>query len=203
MTGPALTTGEIRERLSRPWKHGEHADLRGIVCAETLDLRGLSLAGADFSGARLAGIDATGAVFQGLSWFRGVRFGGKAAFGGARFSIDARFEEANFGESADFAGAEFRGIGRFDRAQFAAGADFSDTVAYGNVSLHGIVAHGAASFRGGEWLGGLWLQDARLPEQTDLSGTLVHGRLWLRGARRGGLPLRAEDFGMSFGYTYN
>ena len=33
-------------------------------------------------------------------------------------------------------------------------------------------------------------------------GTQVHGRLWIKRARKGNAPLSPDAFGMSFGYTY-
>lgn len=198
-----MTPQEIRDRLCVPWRHGQHVDLTGITCDGSLDLAGCVLTGVDFTGARFPqGIDARGARFDGLCWFRDVEFGGPARFGGARFMNDARFEDSRFAGPADFSAAEFRGIGRFDSARFEAGADFSDTVSYGNFSFQGVAARGPVTFRGGEWLGGLWCQEAHLPAEADLGETQVHGRLWLRAARRGNAALQARDFGMSFGYTY-
>lgn len=198
-----MTPQEIRERLTVPWQHGAHADLRGIVCDGRLDLSGCDVAGFDLSGATFReGIDATGARFLGLSWFGGARFGGRADFGGALFLNDARFERACFDGQARFASAEFRGIGRFDAAEFKTGADFSDVVSYGNFSLQQVVLQQIAHFRGSEWLGGLWCQQAELPADCDLADTQVHGRLWLRGARHGNRALAEADFAMSFGYTY-
>jgi len=198
-----MTPQEIRARLTVPWRHGEFVDLAGVECDAPLDLSGCTLTGVDFSGARFAqGIDARGARFDGICWFRGATFGGPAHFGGALFMNDARFENSRFDRAADFSGAEFRGIGRFDNTRFDAGADFSATVSYGNVSLQAVSAAGPVTFRGGEWLGGLWCQGARLPAETDLGETQVHGRLWLRDARRGNSALGSGDFGMSFGYTY-
>jgi len=198
-----MTPQELRARLTEPWTHGKHADLRGIVCDGRLDLSGCAVAGADLTGAQFPeGIDASGARFLGLSWFGGVRFGGPADFSAAVFMNDARFEASRFDGPVRFTGAEFRGIGRFDGARFDGGADFSDVVSYGNFSLHQVSMAERASFHGSEWLGGLWCQDARLPADADLQDTQVHGRLWLRGGHRGNAVLTAADFGMSFGYTY-
>lgn len=198
-----MTPQELRERLTQPWQHGAHADLRGIVCDGPLDLSGCDLSGFDLSGASFPdGIDASGARFLGLCWFGGAIFGGPAAFGGALFLNDARFEQARFDSRAGFAAVEFRGIGRFDGAQFKGGADFADVVSYGNFSLQQAVMQQNGRFRGSEWLGGLWCQQADLPADTDLDDTQVHGRLWLRGARRGNRSLAETDFAMSFGYTY-
>lgn len=194
---------EIRDRLSRPWRHGSHADFRGLRCDAPLDLAGLVLDGVDFTGARFdGGIDARGARFDGLAWFRDVRIAGQCRFDGAVFMNDARFEGARFEAPAGFRGAEFRGIGRFDGARFAQGADLGDAVCYGNFSLQDVEARGDVSLRGGEWLGGLWCERTRLPAEADLGETQVHGRLWLRGARRGEEPLHAAAFGMHFGYAY-
>jgi len=196
-------SAEIRDRLTRAWRHGDHADFRGIICEEPLDLSGVALDGVDFTGARFAaGVDARGARFDGLAWFRDVAFGGPARFDDAVFMNDARFEGADFSGHASFHGAEFRGIGRFDGAHFAAGADMGATTCYGNFSLQSVDGRGAFTFGGSEWLGGLWCDRARLPGEVDLAETQVHGRLWLRGARRGNAALEPEDFGMSFGYSY-
>ncbi|KHQ49739.1 pentapeptide repeat-containing protein [Mameliella alba] len=198
-----MTPAELRERLVAPWRHGEHADLRGVTCEGRLDLSGCEVAGFDLSGASFPeGIDARGARFLGLSWLRDVRFGGRADFGGAVFLNDARFEGARFDGAARFSGIEFRGIGRFDGARFEAEADFSGAVGYGNCSLAQVSMQGPTSFRDSEWLGGLWCQDAALPADADLAETQVHGRLWLRGARQGNGALKPAAFGMSFGYTY-
>ncbi|WP_323765175.1 pentapeptide repeat-containing protein [Marinovum sp.] len=196
------TAAEIRQRLSQPWQHGSHADFRGVCCDELLDLSGLALDGVDLSGAQLAGgIDASGARFDGLCWFREVTITGPARFDGTTFMNDARFEGARFA-GASFRGAEFRGIGRFDGAQFAEGGDFAGITCYGNFSLQSVEGRGTLSFRGSEWLGGLWCDHASLPKTVDLAETQVHGRLWLRDARRGAAALRPEDFGMAFGYAY-
>lgn len=193
----------LRERLTRPWRHGEHADLRGVSCEGRLNLRSCDVAGFDLSGASFPeGIDARGARFHGLSWFGNAKFQGSADFTGAAFMNDARFEGAHFASEATFEGAEFRGIGRFDGCTFSKDAHFLDLVSYGNFSIQQVRMEGAANFRGSEWLGGLWCQAAALPLDVELNDTQVHGRLWLRGAHRGNLALGADDFGMSFGYTY-
>lgn len=198
-----ITAAKIRERLLRPWKHGDHVDFRGVICKDRLDISGVAVDGVDFTGARfLGGIDASCTHFAGLAWFRDVVIEGPANFSGAVFMIDARFEGVKFQQAAGFCDAEFRGIGRFDGAVFAADADFSGTTCYGNFSLQSAESRGSATFRGSEWLGGLWCEDARFPAGVDLSDTQVHGRLWLRQARRGNAALRSDDFGMSFGYTY-
>lgn len=194
---------EIRARLLEPWQHGEHADFHGLVCEEMLDLAGVPLAGVDFTGAQFkGGIDARGARFDGLAWFQDVQFNGPAHFDGAVFMNDARFEGVHFADASGFKGVEFRGIGRFDRAQFERGVDFSETVCFGNFSLQSATGRAPFDFRHSEWLGGLWCDQVTLPERADFSDTQVHGRLWLRGARRGNAPLTTKDFGMSFGYSY-
>ena len=199
MTTPA----EIRERLAQTWQHGNHADFRGVTCEGELDLAGIPLDGVDFTGARFAGgIDARGARFNGLAWFRDVRIEGPARFDEAVFMNDARFEGAHFKKEARFHGAEFRGIGRFDGACFAEGADMAETTCYGNFSLQSVDGRRTFDLGGSEWLGGLWCDHARLPDTLDLTETQVHGRLWLRGARRGNAALSPDDFGMSFGYSY-
>lgn len=198
-----MTPQEIVERLTVPWRHGAFVDLAGITCDGPLDLSGRALTGVDFSDATFpGGIDARGARFDGICWFRGARFDGPARFAGAQFANDARFETCQFSDAAEFGGAEFRGIGRFDDAQFVSGARFADITSYGNFSLQRVAARGSVDFSGGEWLGGLWCEAAQLPEGADLTDTQVHGRLWLRDARRGNAALRTQDFGMSFGYTY-
>ncbi|GKY89382.1 pentapeptide repeat-containing protein [Sinisalibacter aestuarii] len=199
MTDPA----EIRAVLCEPYRHGSHSPFAGITCDRPLDLSGLTLSGVDFSGARFAqGLDARGARFDGLSWFIGAEFGGDARFDGAVFSSDARFEDARFSGAARFGEAEFRGIARFDRARFANGFEAAKVTCNGNCSLEAAQVAGAASLAQSEFMGGLWCHDAALPATTDLDGTQVHGRLWLRGARRGNVPLRPGDIEMAFGYTY-
>jgi uncharacterized protein YjbI with pentapeptide repeats len=194
---------EIRAALSQPYRHGAHSDFAGITCDEPLDLSGLVLSGVDFSGARFArGIDARGARFDGLSWFIGASFGADARFAGAVFASDARFDDAGFAARADFSKAEFRGIARFDRGRFAAGFDATGVTGNGNFSLEEVQVTDEASLAQSEFMGGLWCQNAHLPAATDLTGTQVHGRLWLRGARRGNAPLRAGDVELAFGYTY-
>jgi uncharacterized protein YjbI with pentapeptide repeats len=198
-----IAASEIRARLAQPWRHGAHADFRGVICNGPLDLAGLVVDGVDFSGAVFPeGLDARQARFDGLAWFGGVTFGAPARFGGASFMNDARFEGTVFAGSAEFGGAEFRGIGRFDDAQFGAGADLSEIACFGNFSMQDVQAEGAVSLRAAEWLGGLWCAGMRLPPCADTTGTQVHGRLWLRGARRGEAPLAATDFEMVFGYAY-
>lgn len=197
------SAAEIRDRLSRPWRHGQHADFRAVICDGPLDLSGMPVDGVDFTGAHFPdGLDARGACFDGLAWFRGVSFGGPARFDRAAFMNDARFEGARFASPVGFASAEFRGIGRFDDARFESGVDLSNTIFYGNFSLQNVAVTGVVTFRGGEWLGGLWCDGAHLPADADTSDTQVHGRLWLRRARRGNAPLAPSDFGMSFGYAY-
>lgn len=203
MDAGRLDAQTILERLSQPWRHGEHQDLTGIICDEPLDLSGLTCSGVDFSGAHFtSGFKAVGTTFAGLSWFRTLRFDRDVDLSGARFMNDARFEGVRFGGAASFNDAELRGIGRFDDAHFSKGASFERLVSYGNFSLQGVRADAPLLFRASEWLGGLWCQDARLPEGTDFSETQIHGRLWLRAATRGNRPLTRDMFALSFGYTY-
>ena len=61
-----MTPEELRARMTVPWKHGEHAALRGITCDGPLDISGCDIAGFDLTGARFPkGINATGARFLG------------------------------------------------------------------------------------------------------------------------------------------
>ncbi|MEO0382623.1 MAG: pentapeptide repeat-containing protein [Pseudomonadota bacterium] len=199
-----MTPEVLRDQLSEPWHHGEHHDLRGIVCEGPVDLSGKRIAGFDLSGARFPhGFVARGTVFEGLSWFGGVRFQGPVDFTGATFTNDARFEACVFEGAVRFASADFRGIARFDGAHFHQDADFSSVVSYGNFSLQAVQARGRFSCAGCEWLGGLWCQDVRLSDAADLSDTQVHGRLWLRNAMHGNRLLGANQFSMTFGYSYS
>lgn len=198
-----MKAAEIRARLTVPWRHGDCVDFAGIVCEDRLDLSDLSLTGVDFTGARFPrGIVARGARFQGVSWFRKAVFDGVADFARARFFNDARFEDASFRAPADFTGVEFRGTGSFDDCRLEAGGDFSGAVSYGNFSIARLQAGEPLTFRKAEWLGGLWCAGARLPASVDFGETQIHGRLWLRDARRGAEALRPAAFGMAFGYAY-
>ncbi|MFZ1775201.1 MAG: pentapeptide repeat-containing protein [Rhizobiaceae bacterium] len=198
-----MKAADIRDRLLSPWRPGDHADLRGIVCEGLLDLSGLDLCGADFSGSSFPdGIQARGARFLGLSWFSGCMFGSGTDFSGAVFCSDARFEDSRFDGSLEFGGVEFRGIGRFDRMQARGTAGFSAIAAYGNFSLAGVRLSAPADFRNSEWLGGLWCDNAHLPERLDLDGAQVHGRLWLRGALTGNRAVPSTAFPLAYGYIY-
>jgi len=198
-----MDAAAIRDRLSTPWKHGEAADLRGIRVTEALDLSNLALCGVDFTGAVFeAGVTAKNARFDGLAWFKDVEFGAATDFSGALFVNDARFDAAVFTAPADFSGAEFRGIAGFSQTQFRAGAAFGALNCYGNADFADARADGAVTFAGSEFLGGLWASRTILPPDANLTDTQVHGRLWLRGARRGDGTLAAHDFGLSFGYTW-
>lgn len=198
-----MTPEEIRSLLLSPYQHGAHHDLRNIKCEGPLDLTGCAISAVDFSGAHFPqGIDARGAVFQGLSWFRCATFGGAARFDGTQFLSDARFEDAHMEATATFEQTEFRGVGRFDRVAFAQKSSFQSCTCYGNFSLQETAPTTEMNLRDCEWLGGLWCHKAHLPQTTDLSGTEIHGRLWLRCAMLGDRALTTEDFGMSFGYTY-
>lgn len=194
-----MTAAEVRAALSRPWRHGEALDLRGATLHQRLDLRDLPLGGLDARGATFAaGIDARGARFNGLAWFHGARLAGPCDFAGAVFANDARFDEARF-DDALFAGAEFRGTACFRGAQMRSG-DLGAITCYGNLDLGALRCTGALRLTGAECLGGLWAPDCALPAETDLSETQIHGRLWLRGARRGTALLAERDFALTFGY---
>ncbi len=193
----------IRDLLTRPWKHGEAVNLRDVRVTGMLDLTGLALCGVDFSGAVFEGeVTARGARFDGLAWFKGAHFAAAADFSGAMFVSDARFDAANFAAKARFSGAEFRGIADFAQAAFHDAADFRALTCYGNADFARIRAQGRTSFAGSEFLGGFWADKAALPADADLRDTQVHGRLWLRGARRGNAALAERDFGLSFGYCW-
>jgi len=197
-----MRAAEVRAALSQPWRHGEAVNLRAVQLDETLDLSGLALCGVDFTGARFAkGLRAEEARFDGLCWFQGARFDGPADFSGAHFASDARFDAAVFTE-ARFHAAEFRGIAGFCDARFAQ-ADLAGMTAYGNADFGNVRVETRADFSGSEFLGGFWADGAELPPDADLGGTEVHGRLWIKRARRGNAPLRTTDFGLSFGYTYS
>ena len=199
-----MKAAEIRARLAVPWRHGDCVDLAGIICEDLLDLSDLSLTGVDFTGARFPrGLVAHGTRFQGVSWFRKTVIEEVADFAQARFFNDARFESARFRAPADFTGAEFRGTGSFDDCRLEAGGGFSEAVSYGNFSIARMEAGAPLTFRAAEWLGGLWCAGTRLPARTDFGETQIHGRLWLRDARRGGETLRPDAFGMPFGYIYS
>lgn len=194
---------EIRELLAQPWKHGVAVDLRGVRVADLLDLSDLAVCGVDFTGAVFeAGLNAKGAQFDGLAWFKNVQFGPATDFSGAMFVNDARFDAAAFNAPVSFANAEFRGVAGFALAQFPAGADFRALTCYGNIDLAEVHAQGTMNFADSEFLGGLWANGTILPADTDFSDTQVHGRLWLRGARRGDTNMAVRDFGLSFGYTW-
>lgn len=198
-----MKAATVRARLAQPWRHGTHVDLAGARIDDALDLSGLDLAGVDFSGARFsAGIVATGARFRGLAWFRDAVFDAEADFRDAVFDNDARFDAAVFAARADFGAAEFRGIGRFDRARFEAGIRGGAIVGYGNFSLHETEISQEARFADAEWLGGLWAEGARFPPTADFSGSEVHGRLWIKRARRGAVAVTRSDYGVVFGYCY-
>ena len=195
-----MRAAEIRAALGRPWVHGQAEDLRGLTVDEPLDLSGLTLRGADFTGTRFrAPVCARGARFEGLSWFSNCHFAG-ADFSGALFVNDARFDGARFDDATAFRGAEVRGIARFDAALLPAG-DFRDLICFGNADF-ARVQGGAVDFTGSEFLGGFWAQSAAFASAARFDDTQVHGRLWLRGARRGNHPLAARDFGLVFGYTW-
>jgi uncharacterized protein YjbI with pentapeptide repeats len=195
-----MRASEIRARLTRPWVHGEAADLRGLTVDEPLDLAGLVLAGVDFTGTRFnAPLLARGARFDGLSWFDGCTFAA-ADFAGAVFLNDARFKNTRFATAPDFSGAEVRGILALDGAEVGDGL-FDGLTCYGNASLARLSA-GDARFTHCEFLGGFWAQDARLGSGARFTDSDVHGRLWLRGARAGNAPLAPEAFGLRFGYAW-
>lgn len=195
-----MHTTEIRERLMRPWVHGEAAQFRNLTLDEPLDLSGLTLSGVDFQGTRFrGGLTAAGARFEGLSWFGGCQFA-NADFSGVLFVNDARFENTVFDIEASFQGAEFRGIARFDAALIPVGA-FSGMTCYGNASFADMRA-GDLDVSESEFLGGVWAQSAVFGAGARFDDSQVHGRLWLRGARRGNAPLRTEDFGLTFGYSW-
>jgi uncharacterized protein YjbI with pentapeptide repeats len=198
-----MKSDAIRAQLLRPWTHGQATDLRGITVTDPLDLTGLTLSGVDFTGARfVAPVRAAGAVWQGLSWFTEVEFADQVDFSHTLFINDARFDGAHFARDARFSGTEFRGIARFDRAEVLGLAEFSDLICFGNAAFGGARLRGGAQFSGGEFLGGFWGDDLQLSGLADFSGSEVHGRLWLKRARLGNMPLAASDFGLAFGYVY-
>lgn len=197
-----MTPAEIRERLTRPWCHGEAEDLAGVTVEGALDLTGLSLCGVDFRGATFrGGLKAPGVRFDGLSWFHDAHFEGPVDLSGALFANDARFDAACF-EDATLSGAEFRGTATFRACRFDGEADLSRLTCYGNLDLAETRFAAGLSLAGSELLGGLWAQAADFPAEADFADTQVHGRLWLRAARQGNAPVDDTAFGLSFGYTY-
>ncbi|MCA0206323.1 MAG: pentapeptide repeat-containing protein [Proteobacteria bacterium] len=197
-----MTPAEIRARLTRPWRHGEAEDLAGVTVDGLLDLTDLALCGVDFRGATFqGGLSARGARFDGLSWFHDAHFEGPVDLSGALFANDARFDTARF-ESVNLSGAEFRGTATFRACRFDGAADLSRLTCYGNLDLAETRFAAGLSLAGSEFLGGLWAQAADFPAEADFSDTQVHGRLWLRAARQGNMPVDDRAFGLSFGYTY-
>lgn len=196
-----MRAAAIREALSRPWRHGEALDLRGITLDEVLDLGGLPLSGVDLRGAHLkGGLVARGARFDGLAWFQGARIDGVTDLSGALFVMDARFDDVGFADAC-LTGAEFRGTASFKGARLVS-ADLERLVCYGNLDVSGVRCSERFTLAGSECLGGIWAQDCALPADADFSATEVHGRLWLRRARRGNAAMAVADFGTVFGYSW-
>ncbi len=198
-----MRASELRAVLSRPWKHGESADLRGIRVEEPLDLSDLALGGFDLSGSHFAApVRACRARFEGLAWFQECTFAAGLDVSGALLVNDGRFEACTFARETVFSGAEFRGIARFDRAIFTQRARLDGLTCFGNLSLDHTDFPAGADLSGTVCLGGFWGNAARFGAGSDFSDTQIHGRLWLRGAKDGNAPLADQRFGLSFGYTY-
>ncbi|MGR3661887.1 MAG: pentapeptide repeat-containing protein [Paracoccaceae bacterium] len=194
---------EVRELMVQPWQHGDCIDLHGITCEGLLDIAGCNVTGIDLRGAQFPdGINAIGTQFNGVAWFQGAKISKKADFSQSRFMIDATFDRACFACAAEFNNAETYGISQFDFAEFFEGASFQNYIAYGNFSFQGTKIHKQCNFHGAQWLGGIWCDAAQFPENTDFLDSEVYGRLWLRNATRGKVPIDEGQIPLHLGYIY-
>lgn len=156
-----MDAADLVAELTRPWRHGEHVDARGIALHDPLVLDGLDVRGVDFSEAQLlGGIRARNARFRGLAWLRGARIAGPCDLTGAHFRIDFRGD----GLTADDL--------RFDRCVFQgvlslAGADLTSVslahaLVMANLTMENAIVRETADLSDTEILGGLWTAHARI-----------------------------------------
>ncbi len=170
-----MTAAELIGELTRPWRHGEHFDGRGLVIEEPVVLDGLRLRGFDLSQVHFkAGLSARGATFLGLAWLRGAHIAGACDLSGARFRIDLRAEELQ-ADTLCLDGVEILGVLALARAQ-ARRISLADALIMANLTLEGAAVSEEFDMSRAEVLGGLWADDARLAKIA-AAGSEVSGRL--------------------------
>ena len=90
---------------------------------------------------------------------------------------------------------------RLAAPDFGPGGSARRLTCYGNASFAAARA-GTLDLGDSEFLGGFWAQSAAFDPGASVTGAQVHGRLWLRGAMRGNMPLTPDAFGLVFGYAW-
>ncbi|MGW8574842.1 pentapeptide repeat-containing protein [Streptomyces niveus] len=85
---------------------------------------------------------------------------GRALFGGAMFTSDARFDTVTFTGDALFPGATFTGVAWFDNATFASDALFAGVTFAGDARFDTVTFAGGARFDTATFTGGAWFDDA-------------------------------------------
>ena len=175
-----MTGDEIERELTRPWRHGEHADLRGVEIAGGLDLSGRTLRGFDLSGARIGGdLDLSDATLGGLAWLNGARIGGTLRLDRARTRLDLRARGLDAGGlSAE--GAQIAGIFDLDGAHVSGRVRLAGAVLLANLSLEGARLEGGLDLEGTEVMGGWWSSDPDVGREAAANAAAVHGRHGVR-----------------------
>lgn len=168
-----MTPAALVDDLTRPMRHGEHLEARGLVLHQPLILDGLAIRGFDLSNARLlGGISARGTRFLGLTWFRQATIEGRCDFGGASFRTDVRADGLIAGD-VDLRGAQVLGVLSFAGARLRNLA-LGNAVVMANMTLENAVITGAVDLAGTEILGGVWTAGAQIAamnhQKADISG---------------------------------
>lgn len=170
-----MTLAELLAELTRPWRHGEHVDARGLVLEEPLVLDGLDIRGFDLSNARLhQGLSARGTRFRGLTWLRGAAVRGCCDLRGATFRTDLR-ADGLIADDVVLDGAEVQGVLSLACAHLGA-VSIRDALIMANVTLEGAQIDGPVDLSGTEILGGFWTANAAIcalnHTEAEISGRL-------------------------------
>lgn len=171
MTGAAKLTEDLR----CPWRHGEHADARGVTLNDPLILDGMDIRGFDLSDASLnGGFSARGTRFRGLAWLRGTRVRGACDLSGASFRTDFR-ADGLVAQEVVLDGCGLWGVMSLTGSRLAS-LSLRRALVLANLALEGAEIDGVVDCSGAEIMGGIWSVGARFGSFRD-GGAEISGRV--------------------------
>lgn len=169
-----MTPDALKDTLTQPWAHGEHAEIAGQRFTDAIALDGLTLRSFDLSDAVFEkGLAARGATFRGMAWLKRARVSGVCDLSGSLFRSDLRLDGL-ICEELVLTGARFEGVLDLDGARIGK-LDLDGCLCLANVSLGRAVVQGTSDLSGSEMMGGLWAEAAVLGS-VDSTGLTVEGR---------------------------